>query len=512
MITRDELYLQKSINSADEQRTTGFLPRRDVAPWPLVTPLDWAADPFNDPNWCFQLNAWRMTDCLLAEYFQKFDSSLLREAMEFAFDWHAFNVVAKRQNAIAWYDMAVGIRAMRLAFFWQAVAAGKLDISQAEMAILNHLVKLHIENLTVESNISINNHGIFQVAGLANFCAVGLADEVVRDFARSKLDQIMSQQFTEEWVHTENSPSYHWMLKGLLGNLKSLRYLNEKFDANLSHVDSVARCLVFPDGVVAPIGDSVGTAPLPILPEEPEVRDFTRSGYAIVRSKESMLFVTGMAHNTIHKHADDLSFHLYEFGRHVFIDPGKYGYTKNDPIRAYLTSAAAHNTISLLEKRISPQEIAIDGSQLAPIQLCSDGYIIKGECIRPALFRQQRTIRYMPAVSIDIVDEVSAAETRSFASSLHIGPGLVPIASPNGFTLDCGTHTMVAAAHADHDFWVEAVSGWREPLIGWWSPSYLKSEEIYTVRVIVEASTTTIRWHVDFVRNEPDQVRQAEER
>ena len=56
-----------------------------------------------------------------------------------------------------------------------------------------------------------------------------------------------------------------------------------------------------------------------------------------------MLIVTGACWNDTHKHVDDLSFELFEFGRMIFIDSGIYSYTR-DSMRSYVLGPLAHNT------------------------------------------------------------------------------------------------------------------------------------------------------------------------
>ena len=61
-----------AVTAAERQSTLGFQPpgRTDLPPWPLVLPLDWNADPYNDSNWRFHLNAWRMLDPLIKAWEQ----------------------------------------------------------------------------------------------------------------------------------------------------------------------------------------------------------------------------------------------------------------------------------------------------------------------------------------------------------------------------------------------------------------------------------------------------------
>src|SRR5699024_7377882 len=67
--------------------------------------------------------------------------------------------------------------------------------------------------------------------------------------------------------------------------------------------------------------------------------------YAILKNKESYIFINAGDVKKNHKHADDLSFVLY-YDQEVIVDPGIYSYDNNS-MREYQTSARAHNTIVL---------------------------------------------------------------------------------------------------------------------------------------------------------------------
>src|SRR5690606_1431378 len=117
--------------------------RGDVEPWPLKLPVDWAADPYNDRNWRFQLNAWRMTDPILNEYFKTKSPDLLKEALAFVDDWYRFHFIAKIRNPYACYDMAAGIRALRLAFLIDAANDDLFAPTDSQMA---HLLRMADEH------------------------------------------------------------------------------------------------------------------------------------------------------------------------------------------------------------------------------------------------------------------------------------------------------------------------------------------------------------------------------
>jgi hypothetical protein len=95
----------------------GFRPpgRKDVPAWPLRLPIDWQADPFKDRNWRYHLHAWRMLDPLFLAYQDTNETSYLDQALEIVRDWHGHHVVEGRSGPFSWYDMSVGLRALRLA-------------------------------------------------------------------------------------------------------------------------------------------------------------------------------------------------------------------------------------------------------------------------------------------------------------------------------------------------------------------------------------------------------------
>lgn len=510
-VTRADLYLGSS-TTVEQLRSSGFQPRRDVDPWPLKLPLNWGANPFADENWQFQLNAWRAIDPLLLEYFQTKDQALLAEAMAYVDDWFDYNITRRDQNKYAWYDMAVGIRAMHLAFFIDAARSGLFSPSAEQMDRLVDLADEHARRLRVEKSIALNNHGLFQVAGLNLLCVV-LSDreacENGQEFAAAKFAEIMGSQFTEEGVHTENSPSYHYFVQNLLKKVGALRRLPGI--ESMDKVEAVSPWLAFPDGTTAAVGDSEGKSkaldrdpPNPVCLDAGRcfaVGDFTKSGYAIVRSlpsaeQSSMLFVTGMAHTMTHKHSDELSFELFEFGRFIFIDSGKYGYN-DDPIRRYVMSADAHNTIGIDGLAIGPAEIEMSGTLLQPIELREGMFRIAGSLKRPWLFQQERQIAYDPGRSLRVTDTVASFWSRTFVGSLHLAPDLSPILTESGFTVQVGNRSVTAKL-LDDDCEITQVRGQKEPMLGWVSTSYQKAAPTTVVRALCSGRSRSITWDINF--------------
>lgn len=511
-IGRDEVYIHAA-NFAREASADGqFKPRGDIDPWPLTLPLDWAADPFQEANWQFQLHSWRMTDPLLAAYFEDEDPAHLEAAMIFVEDWYDYHVEREETADYSWYDMAVGILALRIAFLIDATRSGEIEADRARTNMLNELAALHAENLKDWGNLNLGNHGLFQAAGLNLLCEVANHIPECSDghvVAQEMFDKVMSTQFTSQGVHAENSPSYHFFVTNVARGIASLRRLGS--EDWLEKADEVAEWLTLPDATVVPVGDSDGLRRA--MTDDPEhteclaagqcfaVAPYNASGYGIVRSlpsngeNQSMLFVQGMAHNLVHKHADDLSFILYEFDRPIFIEGGKYGY-KRDSWRRYVQSPASHNTIGLDRDYISPTTVVTHGSHIGPTEVSDGAFAIAGAYERTELFDHRRSFRYVPGVSLDIEDQIFNRTEDGIITSLHLAPDLEPILSGEGFEVDLGQKTLTAELRGDCE--ISLHRGEEDPILGWRSQSYLRVEPITTVRALCPANTTELGWSIRF--------------
>jgi hypothetical protein len=374
----------------------------------------------------------------------------------------------------------------------------------------------HIIRLYDDRFIAAGNHGLFQVFGLALLCSLMPSDpraEEATRFAAEKFKWLFGLQFTEQGVHKENSPTYHRFALNILRRLGGAKRFNRpEFEDLLSAARKVEPWLVLPNGRWARIGDSDGPAGkrdsleggcrhLGQDGETYAVLDKEQSGYAIVRSEQhqgkSMLIVAGMAHNMVHKHADELSFELYDHGRMIFIDSGKYGYD-NDPMRRYVESADAHNTISLNDRPIGKKDILLDGSLLHPTVVEEGRFIIRGALTRPKAFRQERRIEYAPLCSLQIEDTLSSSEEREYVSSLHLAPDLVPEAEDGGFSVMVGARRITARLIDAADYKIEIVRGAKEPkILGWSTVGYKEMQPATVVRAMRRFTSGVIRWEID---------------
>ena len=136
------------------------------------------------------------------------------------------------------------------------------------------------------------------------------------------------------------------------------------------------------------------------------------------------LAVTDGFHNTTHKHADELSFELFDHGVPIVNDTGLY---HKDPgeIRDFVVSNRAHSGLAVdgLDLPIADGSLAY-GSGLTAAGEGDGWYAIEG---RNPLFEQQgvahsRLFLYRPGVALVIVDDLGSDLAHTYTRYLQLHP------------------------------------------------------------------------------------------
>ncbi|MHC4592739.1 MAG: heparinase II/III family protein, partial [Planctomycetota bacterium] len=191
-------------------------------PFPLQTPIDWGADPFQDRSWRFQLNTWTFLQPIVEAHAETEREELASFARGVALDWIEQNIQQSKDNEFAWAAMAVGQRAAILA----AVLDRSLRDAQVrdeELVWLLSAARVHASYLSDGEKIAWDStHGIYQLAGLLALTRAIpelKGAERHREFAASGLVDLLRSRFTDDGIHTEHSPRYHVLLVNLLGSI-----------------------------------------------------------------------------------------------------------------------------------------------------------------------------------------------------------------------------------------------------------------------------------------------------
>lgn len=507
------------VGNYESQKESGFKPRNDTPPHKLSYPLDWNVDPFDDTNWTYQLHAWRMLDPIMRQYMSSRDELLLKEIYRPIEDWYNYHYLDKKQSDKQWYDMAAGIRAMKLSWLWQVLEL--CGWCYGDKALLARLAEVHVEKLLEPAFLSSNNHAYFQLVGLRLICnaipSVGKCSAEAA-YSSEKMTELLNRQFTTQFVHKEHSPSYHFFTINTLNKLKVEELFGGDVAMIIAGAKAVGTALVHPDGQLARLGDTSGKTTVrdtssvrqSIPRHELQIADLSESGYISVRAVAengdvSQLFAMGMSNvHEGHKHADELSFEFYHNEKLIFLDSGKYSYNR-DEYRQYVLSARAHNGLSIKGVEIGPKAVEGDGSKLSKISITDNGLLFSGSVYRPGLFTHSRQFKWQPSSKLYIDDSFSGDfsfkdlirgwwSDYSVVSSLHINPELdVVRISENEISIP--SYARVNLKSDDCSLMV--IKGQRDPLLGWVSFKYNQIEETNVIQAVCDSLISgSLQWDI----------------
>lgn len=494
----------------------GFRPRKDSISHFLTIPIDWSSDPFNDRNWMYQLNAWRM----LEPYFNRGNIEDLNYIAKIINDWIYFekNNVSKW----LWYDMSVGLRALKISLYLKYCYEKGID---HQISDLDYLFHEHLRHLSDPEELNSGNHGLFQLHGLKSLVYIlescnkdAYSIKSINSYANEQMGKLITSQLGRYGVHTENSPDYHFFTHKRLIKMVNSPWWNDldKDILNLLEQGELAKAwLVFPNNKCVPIGDShTGSAisKLPKLESWPHTKfdnyiGAKVDGYAIIRScasipleKSSFLFFQGSFNSHHHKHGDDLSFILQENGVDILVDSGKYGY-QSDKYRKYFLSTRAHNTIEVDGQSTARTKEYAYGSALKSQPEHIDGFWVLKVKVNHGMnkYTHQRTIVYKPNEDLYVIDKItneSKNKNRNICQWWHFDPSMV---------LNINNDKVLASTKQGRNIEITSTSSDGSPsllnyrgyenkdlIIGWVSRSYLKYEPTSTLKVSTKLNNQVV--------------------
>jgi hypothetical protein len=254
-------------------------------------------------------------------------------------------------------DMMVGLRSMKLAYILSAYRAGKVRLSDAQVASYKQLIESHLAFLLNPEFVSYSNHTFIDMHGLAALRSIIKGERVAQidAFLNEVIPKLLASQFNAEAVHLENSTGYQAFGIGCVKRLQNSGWFSRfELDSLIRRANEVNDWFKMPDGRTVPIGDTDG-APMASVPATVfSGRDqlFNSSGYVIFRDdgggkvdQASYLFLMAAFNSRFHKQADDLSVVWFE-GEDILCDAGKFAY-KASEMRGYAQSTRAHNTVEI---------------------------------------------------------------------------------------------------------------------------------------------------------------------
>jgi hypothetical protein len=487
----------------------------------LRPPIAWDEVLADDRSRHFHLHAWDPLGPVLSAFDQTRDARYLRFALAVALDWIRQYRSVDSTSPFAWYDMAIGLRALRLAYLTDAVARSPFG-ADAPLTELVRAVRLHQEALSDDGLFPAHsNHGFYFAAGQAALAArlpelPGMEEAGI--LAGDRLDRLIRDHFTTEGLHREHSPKYHWLVLDTIEGLRSAGFLDgDEHALSLRRMQEAIAWFVLPNGRLAMFGDTdhrlmvgldwphvdadalrfVLTGGREGAPPGETLRTFPASGYVVCRSRwpdgphdfgdASYLAQACAFHSRTHKHADDLTFVWYDRGQEILVDAGAYGYAGKtepgsdlwkdgfwyaDPRRIYVESTRAHNTVQIDGRNIPRRQVDPYGSALVRAGESGGVYFTESAVRHWDSIHHRRVLLFRPSRWLLVLDWLldDESEPHDFVQRFHFAPELEAEANgANGLILELPgvevpLHMVSLAAAA----LVPPVKGQEEPaLLGW---------------------------------------------
>jgi hypothetical protein len=511
-------WLPATAAEAETTMTAGWT-FKSLPPVPLATPIAWDEVGRGNRSQHLFLHSWKFLGAVLSLYDRTRNPGCLDFAARIALDWVRQYPSPDTPSPFAWYDYAVGSRAFRLAYILDA-ATRDSRFADETIAELIASVPIHAEVLADNALFARHsNHGVYVAASqlaMARRLAELPGMDAARDQALDRLTTMLHVQFTDEGMHREHSPEYHWIIweafnslirTGALGGTE-IESLNDRIQEALAW-------LALPNGSLATFGD---TPHHPVVPVDPQavtnpalrhvvtggregqppsetVRGFPLAGYFVARdhwpadasdTDRSYLAQTCAFHSRVHKQADDLAIVWFDRGHELLVDVGRYGYLGktapdsdlrkqgfwySDPHRIYVESTRAHNTVEIDDRSHERAGVTPYGSALRRWGETAGISYAESEVTHRGSIRHTRLLLFQPKswlIVCDWLDDEAGAPHR-FTQRFHFAPELE--------LKECAGALELAVPGLDDRLYltsllpaqpVAPVKGQREPdLLGW---------------------------------------------
>lgn len=466
----------------------------------LEPPIDWHADPLGATRFRDTFQKLRFLNPLLYAHAARDSRAALEQSLAIVLDYVRSNPRGGPTTpAEAWTDKVTGDRVPQLTYVTRAAACEDL-LSGVEARELLGSVADHARYLAGPDLHRPTNHGLFVDVGLylaADYFPFLPAAERWRRLALERFVRTLRGRLVEA-VWQEHSSAYQFLVIRAVQRFAELSG-DPVVDRLLQRMKRVASWFIEPDGEMTQFGDS-NQEPVPpwglrLAARFDGLQAYPRAGFAFVRDPggDGYLAVAAGFHNTTHKHADELSFELFDHGHRIVSDTGLY---HKDPgaVRDFVLGPSAHSVL-VVDGRGFP---IADGGEAYGSGLVATGrdqgwYAIEGAnpLVRDRGVRHRRLFLYRSGEALVVVDRLRATEPHGYRRYFQLGPDL-DVAERGAAALALrapGLRGALFESRASGPAARELVRGSRDPLLGLTSPDFRIFEPRWTVALDSRAAS-----------------------
>jgi len=467
-------------------------------------PIDWAYDPFGQPNWCFQFHTLRWLDPI-RRMAATGDFSRMDLWDRIVLDWSANNPPEAPGSKWAWVDMGDAMRAMTILF--------GLPYSRHQKELVS-ILKVHGNWLRDSDNIGRANHALHQHIALF-LLGSALQEAEWKSTAERRLREHFELNYDNDGLNAEGAPAY-WKQNLIWGRQIERRlelegaptdFLAGLFERNLQTILHSTR----PDGYLESLGDTCnetftfsstpqaryvkssgaeGTAPSELSVVYEGGYAFGRTGWGEARREFSQESFYSLAFGgaKVHGHKDGGALTFAPMGVPLLIDSGKFAYT-NHWMRNYVKSRAAHNTVTLEDATVDPDSVVSLRSHRVTPNI--DYFGLADPSYKDVdLHRNVVFARNFDALVV--VDYVRSDSPVIAHQNWHLAPDAAAIPQENAVRVQHGGENFTIR-WLGADVAIDKIHAQADPPLGWMSPDW---NEILATDLI--RATRTGR-HIRFV-------------
>lgn len=467
----------------------------------LEAPIEWTFNPQDARAFKHQLFKLQWIDPLLFAYRAHGDRQALEQATAIVLDFAAANPPeGDPVDPDVWDDKRTGDRGPYVAYLMRAASCeGLLD--EGEQELLLRLMARHISVLTDPETYKGTNHSLFVDIGLTLLAGqldfLGEAAEW-GDLGRERFaETLLANTVADEGLWLEHSSGYQILVTAAL-----TRFLQVPGNESPELVElrrrmqDVVGWLREPDGRIPQFGDS-DLKPVPAFAEararnDRGVLELDDSGLAVVKDSGAYLAVLASYFSDKHKHADALTFDLFDRDRRLITDTGLYHKDKDENF-AFAHSTRAHSVMS-----VDGEEFPRDGSGTYGSGITQTGkgngyYVVEGTNpgVEQLGVSHRRLFLYDPGRLLVVVDRTEAADQHRYARFLQFAPGVDVRRDRAGLALSAPGFRGAVRTNGAGGERIELARGERDPLRGLTSPSFRRWVPRWTARLRSKGSDLT---------------------
>lgn len=476
-------------------------------------PVDWSDTIQQDPSW----RLWFHSLAWLEPYMRSTNPDSVTASFCVINDWisaHLNYPVATEQ--FAFDDHAVSERLVMLmranTIYHQCNYNDKQFESRLLLSILNHIFFVS----TLEKYLCWHNHAIIfderLITTLEGMKEFRLRDEFFQ-LAYSRVFEQYRYSFSNEGIHKEQSPCYHYIITSKLNSIIAFaREFNipvpDEISAICEKANDYNRYIAL-NGINLAIGDCFrypvtisdslyndisAQKSFTLVPNQKMIEKqsecklsskvFPLTGWAYIFDTINKLSIVAQSDffGLIHYHQDETSFIITADNHELILDPGLYSYLES-PVNEYYRSVRAHN---LLMIDSSEFELDLNNTGLAGItrfykdssNFNTSNTIIEMThphyCkIGSELFRQ---FIFPGGHEMIIKDIVNSAEPHTYNQLFHLGQNAVVTRSDSGFFVTWPDHPYTLKIKSNEENY-RIISGQKNPLQGWYFPKFREIAE-----------------------------------